>query len=329
MSETTPSGANTIPGAVAEEAAKWIVRRDAGALTAEEAQAFEAWLATPAHREAFGRLDSLWHFLDDVPQHTAETALPPIRRFAMRRSAKVQPKSTTKARRWTASAIAASLALAMLGAMESWPTAWRADYATGVGERRMVTLEDGSTVMLDGSSAIALDFSERTRKVRLLQGSALFKVSANPARPFTVEAAGGSATALGTAFAVRAADGLAELVVTQHRVQAVGGGRSAVVGEGQRVDFGANALSSVEPAGAGETAWTRGRLVVVNRPLGEVIAEIARHRHGYLAVSGSASDLKVSGVYDLDHPLAAIDSIERSLGLRSIRLSNRIIVLHR
>lgn len=230
--------------------------------------------------------------------------------------------------RWAGGALAACLVLGLMGAMFDWPTRLRADYATGVGERRTVTLADGSSVMLDSQSAIRVHFANDRRRVDLLTGGALFKVAPDPAHPFTVEASGGSATALGTSFVIRRYEGSARIVVTEHRVALVGNGRSAVVGEGQRADFGTDTLGGIEPAGEGATAWTEGRLVAVNRPLKDVVADIARYHHGYVAVSGAAADLRVSGVYDLDHPLAAIDSIARSLNLASFRLTDRIIILH-
>lgn len=323
-----------IPTAIAEIAADWIVRRDGGELSAEDQRSFEDWLSEPAHRRAFERLEDLWGLIDNdpMPVTAPPIPLPPIpakRRILSRRKRSSATAPARQRQRWTGGAVAASMALVAFASFGDWSIRLQADYATGVGERRVLTLEDGSRVTLGSSSAIVHDFSGARRKVRLLEGSALFEVTPDRSRPFTVEAAGGSATALGTAFTVRERDGIAELVVTEHRVRVVGGGRSKVVDEGQRVDFDAQTLGAVEAAGNGATAWTQGRLVVVNRPLREVVAEIARYRHGYLSVAGTAAEMKVSGVYDLDHPLAAVDSIERSLKLRSFRLSDRLIVLHR
>lgn len=297
-----------IPAAIAQQAADWIIRRDDGPLSPEDQQAFDQWLAVPAHRDGFTRLESLWGALD----------VPPLAK-----------PSRARPRRWIGGSIAAALALTVLGALEDWPMLLRADYTTGVGERRSIALADGSHVTLDSGSAIAVDLFGARRRIRLLKGGALFTVAPDRAHPFTVEAAGGSATALGTAFAVRADDGRAEIVVTQHRVAVAGKGRSEVVSEGQQARFGAAMLGPVEVAADGATAWSNGRLVVVDRPLSEVLAEVARHRRGYLTVTGSAADQRVSGVYDLDHPLLAVENIQRSLSLRAFRLSDRIIILHR
>lgn len=296
---------------IAQAAADWIVRRDGATFSAEDERLFAAWLADPAHRDAFARLERMWGLLDAAP------ALPSVQAPAPRR-------------RWMAvgAAVAAMLVLA-LGALEDWPTRLRADYATGVGERRSVLLADGSHIVLGNASAMAVDVAGGRRRVRLLKGEAMFQVAPDRSRPFTVEAAGGSATALGTAFAIRSDGSQATIVVTQHAVAVVGKGRREVVSEGQRADFGAQTLGRAEAADQGATAWTSGHLIVVNRPLSEVVSEIARHRRGYLGVAGSAADVRVSGVYDLDHPLAAIDSIQHSLNLGSLRLSDRIVVLHR
>lgn len=306
-----------IPAAIAQQAADWIIRRDDGPLSPGDQQAFDLWLDVPAHREGFARLESLWSALDVPPLDVS----PPEQNLAT--------AAPARTRRWIGGGIAAAIALIVLGAVEDWPMQLRADYTTGIGERRSIALADGSHVTLDSGSAIAVDLSGARRRIRLLKGAALFTVAPDRAHPFTVEAAGGSATALGTAFAVRKDGDRAEIMVTQHRVAVAGQGRSEVVSEGQKARFGASTLGPVEAAGDGATGWTHGRLVVVDRPLGEVLAEIARYRRGYLAVTGSAAEQRVSGVYDLDHPLSAVDSIQHSLNLRAFRLSNRVIILHR
>lgn len=308
-----------IPASIAAQAADWIMRHDGGPLSAQEQRAFEAWIAISAHREGFERLERLWSALDVAPAAVIPAAVMPAAATPAR----------TGPRRWAHAAIAASLAVVALGAWQDWPTRLRADYHTDVGERRTIALADGSRVMLDSGSAITVDLSGPRRRLRLLKGGALFTVAPDPAHPFTVEAAGGSATALGTAFAIRRMGDQAEIVVTHHRVAVTGQGRSEVVGEGQHARFGSETLAPADNASQGATAWTSGRLVVLDRPLGEVVAEIARYHRGYLTVAGTAAGQRVSGVYDLDHPLLAVESIRKSLGLGVFRLSDSIIILHR
>ncbi|HUD28891.1 MAG TPA: FecR family protein [Novosphingobium sp.] len=321
------------PG-IAEAAADWIVRRDGGEMSAGDERAFATWHALPEHREALARLEKVWGLLDD-DEEPAEAAEPvadlPRQRAACApaRSLGVRGAVRPKRRALAAGGIAAALALVVLGGVQDWPMRLRADHMTGIGERRELALSDGSAVRLDSGSAIAVDYTGSRRGVRLLAGAAMFEVAPDRSRPFTVEAGGGSVTALGTAFAIRDEEGGATVTVTRHSVRVEGGGRAAVVGEGQRADFGDRTLRGPLPARGDATAWTRGRLVVVDRPLGEVVEEIGRYRRGYVAVTGPAAAIRVSGVYDLDHPLAAIDSIQTSHALSSVRLSDRFIILRR
>jgi transmembrane sensor len=319
---------------IAEAAADWIVRRDGGAFSAADERAFAQWHARPDHRDALARLEKIWGLLDEDGEQSRDA--PPVAALPRQRGARAPLRTPAMGhvrkrprRTWTAGAVAAALALFVLGSVQDWPTRLRADHMTGIGERRMVTLPDGSLVRLDSGSAIALDDTGTRRGVRLLAGAAMFDVAPDPARPFIVEADGGSVTALGTAFAIRDEDGHATVTVTRHSVRVDGDGRAVVVGEGQRADFAAKTLHGPLPARGDATAWTRGRLVVVDRPLGEVVAQIGRYRRGYVAVAGPAAAIRVSGVYDLDNPLAAIDSIEASHALSSVRLSDRFIILRR
>lgn len=317
-----------IPLAVAEEATEWIVRRDGGPLPAEQEAAFRVWLADPTHRDALSRVEDIWGILDEQSAIASE---PPPRaaprgRFSWRRSGEA---TRARWRRLAASAVAASLALALIGSAQDWSIRLRTDYVTDVGERRTVHLPDGSTVELDSQSAIALHFSDERREVELLAGTALFAAAPDRQRPFVVTANGGSVTALGTAFMVRRNAVGADVTVTLHRVRVDAAERAITVGEGQTAKYASDTLQGPFPADRVATAWTRGRLVVANRPLSEVVEEIGRYRRGYITVTGPAAALRVSGVYDLDQPLATIDSIEKSLGLTSFRLTDRVIILRR
>ena len=80
-------------------------------------------------------------------------------------------------------------------------------YVSKPGERRIVQLPDGSTVVLNGNSEISIksDFNKTKREVTL-EGEAFFTVAKNAVKPFIVESGNFSATAVGTAFYVRAGD---------------------------------------------------------------------------------------------------------------------------
>lgn len=311
---------------VEEQAADWIVRQDGTPLEDAEQAAFAAWLAVPDHSRAFDRQNAVWQ------RYRGMAALPPdIVEPPRRRTSAWRIGPATIRRRAAVPAIAAAIALAVIGSAEDWPTRLSADYSTGVGERRSVTLPDGSVATLDAGSALAFDQSGTGRVARLLGGAARFEVTADPRRPFRVETAEGSVTALGTVFAVRENAGRPEVSVLEHSVAIhTSGGARAVVHQGQSTRFSATHVSRpVRSDVLAQTAWTRGKLIVFDRPLGEVVAIIGRQRRGYWTVRGEAANLRVNGVYDLDRPLDALAALEKTLGLRSIRLSNRFIVITR
>ncbi len=323
MSETAP-----ISKAIAHRANQWFAQRACGLMTSKDEARLAAWLtADPLHERAFQRASRVYDALG---------AALPIEAGSRRRARHVRGSEGRRMRRKEI-ALAASLAAAMaLGVVVlDLPARLAADAATSVGEHRLVALADGSTVLLNTDSAIAIDYGAQ-RKIRLLRGEAAFTVAPDPARPFRVETSNGSAVALGTRFIVHRTDEGARVMVTEHVVRvarSVHGRPSAVdVDEGYAVTYGPKGVSSpTAVAVEDEEAWTRGRLRFVDRPLGEVVTELNRYHKGRIVLlGGDVKTLKVSGVFDVDDPAGAVEAVRASLGLHARRLArDRWIVLHR
>lgn len=316
---------------VAGEAGAWWVKLDGGGLSPEERSAFEAWLAAdPAHRAAFARVERLWGELDALRPSAPHSAAPSRNPPPPLPARKPGPRAARVSGRWPLLA-AAAVALAVLAGFDPGVD-WRADYRAAAGETRVFDLPDGSKVQLNSRSALALRDRPGARELELLEGEAWFQVALDPARPFRVLADGVSATALGTAFEVRRGDDGVEVTVFEHRVEVRGAVGAAVrLGEGQRVSVSARGLGPVErvdPALAG--AWRRGLLVFQDEPLGEVVARLNRAMRGRILLAGPGlADRRVSGVFHTAPPLAAVDALERSLGLRSTRLGAWLVLIHR
>jgi transmembrane sensor len=289
---------------VRRAAAAWMARREAGDWSAEVQAQCAAWRAAdPAHARAFARAEALWAALPGTV-----LAVPPRRR------------------RWPAVALAACLALAFLAGPEA-VLRLRADALTGVGERRVVTLPDGSVAMLNTDSAIAV----QGRTVRLLRGEAAFTVAPDPAHPFTVLSGRGGTTALGTRFIVRQDGDGAGVTVIEHAVRIAEPGHVQVLHEGETLHYDREGMTAPRKVEIDEAdAWMRGRLRVVNVPLGTVVAELNRYHRGYIGVSDpDLARRPVSGVFRVDDPVGAVDVIQRTLGLATTRLTDRVIFLHR
>jgi len=314
-------GEQPIPKQVNRQAAQWFAERESGDMTAEDEARLQQWLeADPQHARAFERAAAVWQSMD-APM------LAPVSRPARRKPWRTMQPTRSKRRQWIGGAIAASLAL-FIAVESDIPTRLRADAITATGEIREIRLPDGSTATLNTGSAIA--FAPDGRTVTLLKGEAAFQVAPDPTHPFSVMAGNGTSTALGTRFIVRQVGYGACVTVTEHSVRVALARQSAVLREGEAINYDADSLGGSRPVSVADAdAWTRGRMRVVNRPLGEVVAELGRYHRGYIRVIGDdLAKRPVSGTFDVRDPVGTIDVIQRTLGISSTRLTNRMILIH-
>ena len=218
-----------------------------------------------------------------------------------------------------AMAVAACIAIFLLPGMF---LRLEADYISDTAELLPVSLSDGSRIRLAPESAIAVDYGNDARRVSLLRGKAFFDVAPDTKRPFSVSAEGLKATAVGTSFEVVRGEGGSMVEVTHGRVLVeVDGGESSaskVLDEGRWLRTeGANAVShGIRPVNL-MAAWRRGELVVRDRPVAEVVAEIRAYYGGVILLQGEAlARQPVTGLYRLDDPVAAVLAVAAAQGAR-------------
>lgn len=290
----------------------WLRQNDGPPLSKKDEAALDEWLAaSTAHRAAFDEVAKLFgHMAQRWP------GAGPVRK-----------KRRTKRRIAGATGAAAIAALLLLG---DAPVYLMSDHYAGVGEGKQIMLEDGSRIELNARSAVALRYSGAERRIALLEGEAWFDVAPDSARPFVVEAAGGTVTALGTAFDVSLEREATHVAVGQHRVRVASGGRDMVVEERQQTAYskGAAAQAPVEADLDQLSAWRRRQLMFENRPLGEVVDALARYRRGLVLFADPALRARrVTGVFRTDDPLAALRQIEAALGLHAVYLTKYLIII--
>ncbi|MDR2675124.1 MAG: FecR domain-containing protein [Opitutaceae bacterium] len=206
--------------AIADDAARWVVRRDAGLSAAEEAE-LARWLAADArHRAAFDYHARAWSAFDGPARADAQGAL--VRGIAARVSRRRRRRA-----RIAAAAAAAACAIAAFAflplqtkpdAADGARAAARARSSVAVTQPERRVLDDGSLVELRPGAAIEARYDDATRRIVLAGGEAHFQVAKNPARPFVVEAGGMEARAIGTAFTVQLSAEQVEILVTEGRV---------------------------------------------------------------------------------------------------------------
>ena len=115
-------------------------------------------------------------------------------------------------------AIAASALIVALGGAAWWQSLRYPLYNTDIGERRSITLADGSTVDLNARSKLRVEFSKNERRVELLDGQALFQVAKDHTRPFIVASGEATVRAVGTQFDVNRKSGGTTVTVLEGRV---------------------------------------------------------------------------------------------------------------
>ncbi len=156
-----------------------------------------------------------------------------------------------------------------------------------VGSRTVVELSDGSVVHLNCGSRIKYPqfFSGSTRDV-LLSGEGFFEVAHNPDKPFVVKAGHFDVKALGTVFNVNAYPENSYIATTlvEGKVLLEGTTSSGNMEPIKEMKPGQHVTVEKE-TGEAETsfgqvekyiAWTNGKLVFENEPIGEVAERLSR-----------------------------------------------------
>lgn len=317
------------PALVEKEAVAWFTRMS-GTPTKAERRDFASWLDMSAdHVRAYEEVRALWSDLDATARGIGDDELTlPLQRIADFR----------RARRRAGIGKAAIGCLAAL-AIGGWlwvghPNLVQnlgADHVTARAERRVVTLPEGSTVLLDADSALDAEISEGERRIRLLRGSAFFTVQPSEV-PFVVEAGGGEARVLGTQFDM-SLNGEGEVTVTLSsgslEVAAGEDGRHVLLSPGESVEYGATGMGPVRAVNLEEsTAWHRGRLIFDDVRLADVLTQIGRYRDGRIVVLGSeVGARRVTGNIALDDTEAALEAMRSTVGFRMTSLVGKVVLI--
>ena len=300
-----------------------------GSATVAERAAFDQWLAkSPANRAAWRRAESLWSATGEAGARVAEEEHAKLAAYLKG----MDRRRRGKAVRRTVSTLGLALAV-LTGAMwlehPYFLQDLAADHVSPRGERRLVTLPDASTVLLDADTAMNVAFDDGERRVRLLRGTAFFSVAQTGA-PFVVEAADGEVRVLGTEFDVRLAGDGAVVTLARGRVEVGSGARKASIAPGEQVRYADNVLGAVVRADLDAVlAWREGRFVFYDARLADVVAEIGRYRGGRIVIASDAlADWTVSGSLPLDDPDAALRSLQSSVGFSMRSIAGRLVILH-
>ncbi|MBP2316336.1 FecR family protein [Azospirillum soli] len=306
---------------VTDAALDWFVRLLDAPADPDTLAGYRAWRQSdPRNAEAFDRLAEVGGMAE---LRTATLTHRPANPMPRR-----QPR-----RAWLGAMVAAVL-LAVVGA-HLYPDLrirWEADHRTGTGERREVTLPDGSRLILDSDSAVALGFGHGERRVALMRGRAYFDVVRDPARPFRVAAGFSTVEVTGTAFTVQSDQREDSIFLERGRVvvsRRGDPGQLMTLAPGDRLTATALGLTMqhrADPVAA--LSWRDGRYAFHNERFATVVETLRRyHPAPILLLDDRIASEPVSGNYRLDDPTGALAALAGIVGARMTVLPAGIIVL--
>ncbi len=243
---------------------------------------------------------------------------------------RAQGKVTRRAALLGGGAAAVAGALWLPGAV----TRARADFVTGTAEIRDEILPDGSRATLGPDSALALDFGPRRRRAEILAGMAYFDVAPDSERAFEARAGDLTVTAVEAAFDLGMDAGWRSVSVGRGSVRLGAGGTALAQGEelaaGHWLTLDEDGLN----AGRGErepgqiASWREARIVADEENVGALVARIARWQKGRVLIADPwLGARRISGVYDLSDPVAALEAVVLPYGGKVRQLSPWLTVI--
>jgi transmembrane sensor len=333
----------------AADAAHWVERLESGKLTTADHEQFVNWLReSPVHVAEALRMMQLvsvladfrrWSSIPAVEVMPADTVVNLTAARTVNQARRLNP-----IQKWArVAAVFAGIALCAASATWLKQNLSETRVHTYAGERREITLGDGSVVRMSPNTDLRVDLQRHLRSVGLERGEAVFHVAKDPTRPFVVSAARASVQAVGTVFTVARNADTVVVTVTEGRVSVVA--RSVDTGTGggtlphTPIPLQANERLSISPVGiaspvryivkANTPDWEDNQLVFENARVSDIVEKFNRRNTTQIRITdprlGSRS---VSGVFDADDPRSFVDFLTTVAGdARAEDAPDQIIVL--
>jgi len=340
-----------------------LARYFAGACTPTEADEIRRWIeADPERQQLVDEVRAAWD-VAATPDTAWDTPAAWQRLLARLRSRERRAPAAlvrggwpgdgrtlwSRAGRKVAIAATVVLALAGGGALLWWArvagpgrsvaAAPLREVRTRPGQRAQFRLSDGSGVVLATASVLRYDttsFGASTRELQL-DGRAYFQVTHDPRRPFLVRTARTVTEDLGTEFVITdyTGDPATEVVVASGtvavRTAATDTAVAATVlaaGEKVRLDTAGRATVRRGVDLGTELAWTEGRLVFVNAPVPEVVAQLNRWYGIDLRLGGATlAAHRFTGSYTGESDSTVVRELATAIGARVERRGGAVVLV--
>ena len=355
---------------IAEEAASWAIHIDQNKLNSKQKKELATWLkSSPAHVEELLLACSLIFAMGDVDKQkkididslilqadknvvsfdNIQTSNPSVE------DADGSLVASYKKYLLSAVAVAASVLIMLtVNLVQTTSNHQESEILmTQVGEQRSLTLTDGSTVFLNTDTKIEVIYTPDARKIKLLEGEALFEVTSNAKRPFQVYSADSMTQAIGTVFNVRQTASATRVAVVEGKVfvkpiaqfQLDNGSNTSSntatesdvqdryflsVGEQASVDNTGSVSVQSNQDIERITSWRARRLIFKSESLQHIVNEFNRYNHAKILLDDSVlNSIKFSGVFDANDPYSFVKFLELNGDVKIVRITNDQILLEK
>lgn len=235
---------------------------------------------------------------------------------------------------WSLGAVATLLGIFVLVRLGSsrLPEVTRS-YTTGVNQQGLVTLDDGTHVILAPRTTLQLvRFSDR-RRVVSVDGNAYFDVTHTTGAPFEVRTGSVTTRVLGTAFLVDHAPSSSRVrvAVEEGKVRIVNTARvnadvTITAGHVGEMTDSLTTVNAVVDSAPG-TEWLRGKLVFYNMPVAAVLQTLSRwYGYQFRYVDSTLSQRKVTISVSVRSSASALATLEQILNV-SLTMTGDTVIL--
>lgn len=199
---------------------------------------------------------------------------------------------------------------------------------TKSGERRSLTLADGTRIDLAPATTVRYRLTRTARDVEL-EGLAQFTVTHNAERPFRVRARHTITEDIGTVFHIRAysTDSAVQVAVAEGRVGVSTAANAPLqLDAGSAAIVGADNTPRLETTGAARASagWINGSLTFRNAALGDVARDLSRWFGIEIRVPASATAPRITANYATPEITTVLDAISAATHLRYTRTGDTV-----
>ena len=337
---------NSDTSIINQQACEWIAKLHEADLCDSEHAELKAWMSqSENHKTELRRMAERWDELNALTSLAVplEQSKPEKQRTGYFSTAKWQV------------GIASVAAIALL-AVWLWPygsTDLKTNqeqpfYSTQIGEQRLITLPDNTTVLLNTNSQFSIIYTPDYRDVYLIQGEAHFEVQSNTERPFRVFAGKSKVRAVGTAFSVYLKRATVDVTVTHGSVEIDSirdnltditpsadtdnnADTRMIVSAGQAAEINqlAGTIETITlPDSSYVPAWHNGKLKFTGEPLDQVVEEISRYSPlAIVIIDSELSNLRIGGLFDMGETDKMFEALENGFGVKVEYINDNLVHL--